>query len=146
MWPELRVLGIDPWAPSLALATQNVERAGLKARIELREQGIEKLEDKDAFDLAWLPLPFIPEGLAMEAFKRTLNALRPGGWVVIAPGNFAVMKPEAAATARLRLITFGGATWGPEEIQSRLRETGFVETNQLPTPPTMPITIVVARR
>jgi SAM-dependent methyltransferase len=146
MWPELRVVGIDPWAPSIKLARDNVDRAGLKARIELRELGVERLEDRDAFDLAWLPLPFLPEPIAGEALRRTLGALRPGGWVVATPGNFAAMKPEAAAMQRLRLSTFGGAQWEPDEVRARLREAGFVEVGVLPTPPSMPIVIVVARR
>jgi hypothetical protein len=29
LWPALGVVGVDPWPPSLALARENVERAGL---------------------------------------------------------------------------------------------------------------------
>jgi len=38
MWPRLRVVGIDPWRPSLAIARDNVQTARVGARIELREQ------------------------------------------------------------------------------------------------------------
>jgi hypothetical protein len=37
-WPSLHVVGIDTWAPSLALGRANVAAAGLQDRIELREQ------------------------------------------------------------------------------------------------------------
>ena len=36
-WPSLRVVGIDPWAASLAIAHCNVQDAGLTPQIELRE-------------------------------------------------------------------------------------------------------------
>jgi predicted O-methyltransferase YrrM len=39
MWPELRIVGIDPWEPSLRLARENVDQADLGGRIELRQQG-----------------------------------------------------------------------------------------------------------
>ena len=61
--PELRIVGVDPWQPSLRLARENVDRAGLGDRIELREQGGETLEDEAAFDLAWLATAFMPERL-----------------------------------------------------------------------------------
>src|SRR5262249_51979859 len=37
MWPELRIVGIDVWQPSLRLARENVDRANLASRVELRE-------------------------------------------------------------------------------------------------------------
>ena len=42
-WPSLRVVGIDPWAASLAIAHCNVQDAGLTPQIELREMGAEDL-------------------------------------------------------------------------------------------------------
>ena len=57
-WPNLRVVGIDPWEPSLALARANVSAAGLDDRIELRGARAEELDDRHAFDLAFLPAPF----------------------------------------------------------------------------------------
>src|SRR5262249_29772751 len=59
-WPSLRVVGLDVWGPSLALARKNVTEAGLGDRIELREQRGEEVPDERAFDLAWIPAPFVP--------------------------------------------------------------------------------------
>ena len=35
-WPELRVVGIEPWSAALALAEANARKAGVSARVELR--------------------------------------------------------------------------------------------------------------
>ena len=79
--PNLRIVGIDVFKPSLRLARENVEKAGLLDRIELREQGAEALEDDEAFDLAWMPTVFMPERVIPEATERTHRALRPAaGW------------------------------------------------------------------
>ena len=53
-WPSLRVVGIDPWSPSIAIARQNVQQAGLVEQIELREESAENLTDANAFDLGWV--------------------------------------------------------------------------------------------
>jgi hypothetical protein len=57
-----RVVNIEPWAPSLALARRNVKSDGLEARIELREHAVQDLPDAAAFDLGWIPSAFIPGG------------------------------------------------------------------------------------
>src|SRR5262245_64932225 len=36
LWPSLRVVGIDRWRPSLAIAREREQRLGLGGRIELR--------------------------------------------------------------------------------------------------------------
>lgn len=59
LWPTLRVVGIDPWEPALALARQNVATAGLSERIDLRQQAVEDLTDQAAFDLVWVSQPFV---------------------------------------------------------------------------------------
>ena len=41
LWPSLRVVGIEPWRPALAIARENVRMAGLSTRIELREQAVQ---------------------------------------------------------------------------------------------------------
>ena len=39
---------------------ETVAAHGLGDRVELRHQGVEQLDDEAMFDLAWMPLPFIP--------------------------------------------------------------------------------------
>src|SRR4029077_10323017 len=82
-WPELRVVGVDPYDVSLDIARGNVVRAGLSDRIELRQLRIEELRDETAFDLAWLPAFFIPEQALAAAITRVHAALRPDGWLLL---------------------------------------------------------------
>jgi 2-polyprenyl-3-methyl-5-hydroxy-6-metoxy-1,4-benzoquinol methylase len=41
LWSSLKIVGIDPWAPSITLAQENIQNAGLAERIQLREQAVE---------------------------------------------------------------------------------------------------------
>jgi hypothetical protein len=78
-WPSLRVVGVDPWAPALVLAHENVCAAGLTERIELRQQAGEDIPDEEAFDLAWVPSAFLPDGSIAAIVDRVYRALRPAG-------------------------------------------------------------------
>jgi predicted O-methyltransferase YrrM len=146
LWPSLRIVGIDVFQPSLALARENVDKAGLGDRIELREQGAETLEDDRAFDLAWMPVIFMPERILPAAASRTHRALRPGGWVVASFSAFARMDAANAALWRLRTTTWGGPLWAPAQVEALLREQGFVDVQTLPGPPGAPVALVAGRR
>jgi 2-polyprenyl-3-methyl-5-hydroxy-6-metoxy-1,4-benzoquinol methylase len=145
LWPSLRVVGIDPWGPALAVARERVRAAGLEERIELREQAGEDLTDTDAFDLAWIPGVFVPGRAVPAVVRRVHLALRPGGWLL-----FPVMRPHAeplaGAIAQLRTAMFGGMVVAPETIERLLREEGFTEVRALPGPPTAVTALVVGRR
>ncbi len=146
-WPELRIVGIDVWQPSLALARENVEHAGMRDRIELREQGAENIEDDKAFDLAWLPTPFIPERVIPQALERTLQALRPDGWIVLpCIAGLEAMEPAGAAAWRLRAATWGGPLLPTSQWEKMLVDKGFVDVRTLPSPPGVPVGMVVGRR
>jgi 2-polyprenyl-3-methyl-5-hydroxy-6-metoxy-1,4-benzoquinol methylase len=147
MWPELRITGVDIWQPSLRLARDAVDRAGLAARIELREQAAEMLEDDRAFDLAWVPIPFMAESVVGPAVERTLRALKPGGAVVIAIVNAAaVANPATAASMRLMATMFGGPLWAPEQVAALLGQKGFADVKSLPMPPGSPAAVIVGQR
>jgi SAM-dependent methyltransferase len=145
MWPELRVVGIDPWQPSLTIARNNVAQAGLGDRITLREQRAEDLEDESAFDLTWVPSTFMREAVIAPACERAHRALRPGGWLLfpmVNPGNDA----QAAALGRLRTTLFGGYVTTPPHVEGLLRDTGFVDVRTLPAPPGAVVAMVAGRR
>jgi precorrin-6B methylase 2 len=146
LWPQLRIVGIDVWQPSLALARTNVEAAGLGARIELREQGAEQLEDERAFELVWVPTPFMPERILPAALTRALRALRPGGWLILNCWDWNRVPPLTAAMFRLRVTTWGGPLWSTVDGEQMLRDHGFSEIRTLPGPPAVPIGVVVGRR
>jgi hypothetical protein len=115
-------------------------------RSELREQSADTIEDVDAFDLAWVPMLFIPERFLPGTAERTLRALRPGGWAVFVSPSTEALDGAAAAFWRLRVTTWGGPPWGANEVERLLRDRGFVETRTLPSPPGVPIAFVVGRR
>jgi SAM-dependent methyltransferase len=143
--PGLRIVGVDPWQPSLRLARENVSRAGLADRIELREQGGETLEDEATFDLAWLATAFMPERIIPQVCARAHHALRPGGWLLfgmVNPGE----NPQAAALMRLRTVLWGGPLWTGAQGETVLREIGLVDVRTLPSPPGALTTLVAGRR
>lgn len=145
VWPSLRIVGIDPWGPALAMAKERVRAARLEARIELREQAGEDLPDRDAFDLAWIPSVFVPGHAVARLLRRVHGALRSGGWLL-----FPTMRPSAdrlgTALARLRTSMYGGFVTTPEQIEHLLRETGFASVRTLPAPPTALTAMIVGRR
>jgi precorrin-6B methylase 2 len=144
LWPKLRITGLDVWAPSLALARANIAGAGLGARVTVREQAAEALEDTATYDLAWLPVIFMPEKVIPTAIERTLRALKPGGWLVTGLANIEGSDPMAAFW-RLRTTMFGGPTWTLDHLKTLLANKGFVDVRILPTPPGAPA-LVAGRR
>lgn len=145
LWPTLRVVGIDRWAPALALARHGVQAAGLAERIALREQGGEELPDIDAFDLAWIPGAFVSEAATQALIQRVHLALRPGGWLLFAmicAGGDSL----AAAVARLRTAYFGGYVATNEAIALLLQRHGFADVRTLPRAAGSLGAVVAARR
>lgn len=133
--PNLRVVGLDPWAPALAIGRGNVARAAMDARVELREQAVQDLADEGRFDLAWLPGAFISPAVIPRALVRVRRALRPGGWLLLATLNPGLgLDPLAAALVRLRAVEWGARAWTTAEAEGLLRDAGFVEVRALPPP------------
>jgi SAM-dependent methyltransferase len=144
-WPEIRVVGIDPWQPSLRLARENIAKAGLGGRIEVREQVAEALDDAAAFDLAWVPVPFMPERVLPAALERVHRALRPGGWIAIATPNNEGDSPQSAAW-RLRTTHWAGHALTPPDVERMCGAAGFTEVRRLPAPPGAPAAVIAGRR
>jgi SAM-dependent methyltransferase len=143
-WPSLRAVGIDAWAPSLALARENVAAAGLQDRIELREQFGQDMPDEAAFDLAWIPAPFVPQEMLAGLVERVHRALKPGGWVL-----FATAKPGddlRGAVMGFRVSLYGGRPTTQDEVEALLAKTKFIDVRALPGPPKDFKLVVAARR
>ena len=87
-FPNLRVVGIDPFETALTLARRNVAEAGLGDQIELRPERVQDLTDERCYDLAWVPVLFMAADVAARGLHRVHTALRPGGWAVL--GSLAV--------------------------------------------------------
>jgi SAM-dependent methyltransferase len=142
-WPALRIVGVDPWEPALALARQNLENSGTAERVELRRQRVEELDEAATFTLAWFPGPFIAAQAADRALARVHRALAPGGWLIFGlsappPG------PLEEAVNRLRIVRSGGHPWRADEVEQRLRALDFRDIEMFSPP--LPVRFVVGRR
>jgi precorrin-6B methylase 2 len=123
-FPALRVVGLEPAAAPLAQARRNVAAANLADRVELRQQGVQDLDDSEAFDLAYVAQVFIPDGVFEAGLARVWRALRPGGWLSM-PAISAAGEDLEAALSRLRNLLWGGGVRLPEQVAERARAVGF---------------------
>jgi 2-polyprenyl-3-methyl-5-hydroxy-6-metoxy-1,4-benzoquinol methylase len=138
VFPALRVVGLDPFEAPLAIARENVAREGLVDRIELRRMGIEELADEGAFDLAWLPVVFIPRELVANAIARTHDALRPGGWILVPTLGGAGDDLQRSVWA-LQNELWGGPVLASADVEELLRGAGFSSIQALVGPPWAPV-------
>lgn len=128
LWPSLRVVAVDPWAPALAIAREQVAAAGLQERIEVRAGVIEELVHPDGFDLAWLPTFFISRTALEPAVARIFAVMRTGGWATFGlyarPGD-----PLKDALADLRTVRQGGTLIAAPDVATLLARAGFVDVD-----------------
>ena len=120
----MQIVGIDIWEPSLKLAESNVAEEELQHRITLRRQDVTEVNEIEAFDLAFIPSMFLPLDLLARAIARVVEALVPGGYLILgmfAPGP----GPHGAAVRDLLTIRCGGYPWQPDEIAERLHLEGL---------------------
>ncbi len=144
-WPSLKIVGVDPWAASLAIARRNLDDTGFAAQVELRQQAGEDLTDIEAFDLAWVPGAFMPQTAVQTLIERVRRALRPGGWVLFAIPSLGA-DPISASTTRLRTALWGGTPMVPEEAQGYLERAGLSDVRLPDMPAGSPIVVAAARR
>jgi hypothetical protein len=144
-FPELRVVGLEPWAPAVALARRNVREAALDGRVELRELRGEQLSDESCFDLAWVPTFFIPRAVLQRVLERVRHALRPGAWLLlpVLVGQQATLR---ASVLRLRVSLWGGSALTFDGARETLQTLGFQSVQTLPSAPTAMTELVAARR
>jgi SAM-dependent methyltransferase len=129
--PGLRAVALEPLDAALALARRNVAAAGLDARVELRATPVQDLQDREAFDLVWLPGNFLAPAVLPAALRAVHRAMRPGGWLLnacLGGGD----DSERAVAARLRAVLWGGDAPEPESVARVLREHGFADVRLLP--------------
>lgn len=133
--PHARVTGIDSWDRVLGLARAELRQAGAPAeRVELRRQDAADLREPGAYDLIWLPVPFLSERSLAASLPRLLDALAPGGWLVsgmlpVPPGEL------AAAVARWKAVRNGGNCLGPDRMGAALRDAGLRNVARFPAAP-----------
>jgi SAM-dependent methyltransferase len=143
-FPEATVVGIDPFGRALALARGVIAEHGVEDRVELRQQGIEELDDVAGFDFAWLPAHFVrPEALAAGR-TRLHRALRPGGWLLVGTHHYEG-RAVSVEVNRWQTSLLGGSPLAGHELADGLVEAGFADVQVLATPPSGPV-LVVGRR
>jgi SAM-dependent methyltransferase len=143
VWPNARVVGIDPWETSLRRARANVDAAGLSDRIELRQTTLADVADAAAYDCVWIPSFFLSEDVLVDGLSVALAALKPGGWVVLG-ANKQSPDPLGRAVGGLRWIRGGGTLLDPEAGVKLLEHAGFVDAQVAPTQ--VPVDLILARK
>jgi len=145
VFPSANVVGLEPWAPAMELGRANVTAAGLDDRITLRTDRVEEIGDEAAFDMAWMPAPFLPRTVLEAAAPRVAASLRPGGWLVL--GRYAApADPLAEAIADLRTVRGGGTPLTDEEAVALLERAGLASVRAVPSDWPFPIRFVAGQR
>jgi SAM-dependent methyltransferase len=123
-WPGMQIIGLDIWEPSLKLARTNIATEGLQDRITLRRQSITDIDDDAAFDIIWMPSPFLPREVVHSALPRIARALTPAGFLLF--GMFSSRpNPLGQALSELLTIRSGGYPWKFDEVKEQLGAAGF---------------------
>lgn len=134
---HLNVTGIDVLDRALELAALTVRDAQLGDRVALRRQDVTQLDETDAYDLAWIPAPFVPEPAFTAGVARLVAALRPGGLLMVGHGKYDGPNLEVALT-RFKTIAYGGTPLDAAAAIQLLESNGLTNVRTVPTPPGAP--------
>ncbi|NBF12581.1 class I SAM-dependent methyltransferase [Pseudomonas sp. Fl4BN1] len=148
-YPQLRATVFD-FAPTVAVAAQNIRQAGLEARVGVLGGDLAVDDIGQGYDLIWCSsvLHFVPDLAATLA--RIHAALRPGGVLVSAhaecPGD--TRTAQRVLTYYLSMQMLGRRVSDQGELQEALHASGFrsVETLGEVAFAVAPVTVLVARR
>jgi hypothetical protein len=132
-FPALTVVGIDVSPRVLALAAHTVAASSVGERVVLREQDVNTLDEPNTYAFAWMPAPFLPVDALSAGVLRVIDALVPGGWLVLGHGKFAGGTAEVAVN-RFKTIAYGGTALDDEEAEEFLHSAHLVDVMTMPTP------------
>jgi SAM-dependent methyltransferase len=143
-YPDATVTGIDLFAPALELARINVAAAGLTERVELRLQDVTTLDEHEAYDAVWLPMPFLAKEIVPAALDAAARALRPGGWVL--PGVFGGPPDRLSELlVALRTVRSGGHPWEAGALLALLENRGYSSCQEVPRNWRLPVRLFAGR-
>ena len=131
--PQVTVVGIDVLPRVLALAERVRAASPAADRVVLRQQDVTTLDEQDAYDLAWVPAPFIPEPALRIGLPAVARALRPGGWLMLGHGKY-TGDPVDDALNRFKTVAFGGTALDDAGAQRSLVDAGLSPVSTVPTP------------
>lgn len=144
-FPAATVVGIDVAERPLALARANAEAEGVADRVSYRLGDAAGLTDESAFDVVWVPGPFLGREVVPKVVTAVHRALRPGGWVVF--GRYAGPEdPLAAELIALRVVRSGGHPWTSTEAEGLLTGAGFADVRTPERTWAAPMVFTVGRR
>ena len=144
-FPGLRAVGLDPKPDAIELARANALGEHVAERIEFLPLVVQDWRQPDVFDLAWLPVPFIPDAVVDRALNAVRQALRPGGWrlVAVLSGR---SRGLARAVSRLGVVLSGGAQLTEDDLVPRLRAAGYAHVRCVAAPSLPSAVVVVGQR
>lgn len=130
-FPNLRAVGIEPHEPALVEARKNVESAGLTSRVELRQLGVEALDEESSYHLANLPILFLPADVLAPGLRTVWAALHPGGWAIIQVPPVSG-EDLAPSLFRLSCALCGSEPLSLKQVKLMLEEACYTQTAILP--------------
>jgi SAM-dependent methyltransferase len=144
-YPGLRVTGIDVYAPALELARSNIAQSGFAERIEVRSEDATHMSAEAAYDVVWLPMPFLPRAIVGDAMTAAARALRPGGWLI--PGTYAGPPDRLSGLlVDLRTVRSGGHPWRSDELVAEIASHGLADAHEVERTWTAPVRLYAGRR
>jgi SAM-dependent methyltransferase len=144
-FPALHVTGLDVSSRVLGIGARLLEQSPVGDRVVLREQSVAELDEKDVYDLGWVPAPFVPSDALLEGLPRCVRALRPGGWLLLGHGKLSGTTSLQEAVSRWKTLAYGGTALDDGQAAAALADAGLVDVATLPTPPGAPA-LTVGRR
>ncbi|MER7930583.1 class I SAM-dependent methyltransferase [Streptomyces sp. NPDC096057] len=145
-FPRARVEGIDVLERALRLGRGELAAAepAVAARVSLILRDVVNVSEKEAYDLVWLPAPFLSEEALRAALPRLVEALAPGAWLVSGTNPLAG-DALRRSVGRWTAVRGGGNSFDTARMTEELESLGLVGTDTFPTVPGGPV-LVAARR
>jgi SAM-dependent methyltransferase len=145
-FPQAEVVGVDILERVLDLARKEMAEAEPAAagRVSLRRLDVGEMTEQAAYDLVWLPAPFLTEAALNAAIPRLIDALRPGGWIVVGT-NPAAPDPLRRVVAGWAAVHNGGNSYDTDRMAETLTASGLEDVRRFPTVQGGPV-LVAARR
>jgi predicted O-methyltransferase YrrM len=144
-FPKARIVGLEFDEPSIDLARQTLEEAGVAERVELRHGDANALDEHQAFDLIVMNIVLHETGGPEEyrnVLRRCRQALTPGGSILVSelpypdsPAEYRthpVYRALAGVQVHEAQVGCGAITQG--ELRALLDEAGFSHARVAPQP------------
>ena len=106
----------------------------------------EDVSEVERYDLAWIASVFMPDEVVPRVAQRVLDALKPGGWALLALSKPHADDPLADALWDFRIASFGGSVSTADEGAGLLRRCGYVDVVPLPVPPGAVAALIAGRK